>query len=211
MDSAEQQHLQRMYRIYQTVMQMCHDRHYIVTADELEQNLETFRAKVCTGNDLTPVRERMLCNFAYKDDPTKSILVMFATEVKVGVAPIRQMIEQMSTQSIQRGIIVVQDCLTSFARSTLAEAMPQFIIEEFKEAELLVNITRHTLVPKHEVLSDDDKIALLKQYKLKEAQLPRIHSTDPVARYLGLRRGQVVRITRQSETAGRYITYRLVL
>ena len=82
-------------------------------------------------------------------------------------------------------------------------------LELFFENELLINITKHVLVPQHEVLNDEEKRALLARYKLKDSQLPRVQKKDAVARYYGLTAGQVMKMTRPSETAGRYCTHRL--
>ena len=130
---------------------------------------------------------------------------------KVNIKLIRRYAERMKEENIQRAILVVPNELTPSARAVLTEMASKFLIESFREEELLVNITEHELVPKHVKLSVDEKDKLLKRYRVKESQLPRIQITDPIARYYGLRRGDVVKILRPSETAGRYVTYRLVM
>jgi len=112
----------------------------------------------------------------------------------------------MMKEGVKRAVLVVNGKLTNLAKQNFADVSADQTIEHFLENELLVDITEHELVPEHVVLSDEEKAALLARYKLKEAQLPRIQLGDPVARFLGMTRGQVVKIIRPSETAGRYVT-----
>ena len=121
-------------------------------------------------------------------------------------------LERMKDENVFRAVMVVQQGLTSFAKQALHNtAGSKYKVEQFLEKELLVNITEHILVPKHSLLTPKEKQALLQKYKLKETQLPRIQMKDAVSRYFGLNRGDVLKIERPSETAGRYITYRLVV
>ncbi|PON62275.1 DNA-directed RNA polymerase RPB5 subunit, eukaryote/virus [Parasponia andersonii] len=39
-----------------------------------------------------------------------------------------------------------------------------------QEEELLFNVTKHVLLPKHQVLTDEEKKALLEKYRVKQSQ-----------------------------------------
>ena len=72
------------------------------------------------------------------------------------------------------------------------------------------NILNHSAVPKHEILSDDEIEEIFKDVDYDISQLPKIRVNDPVSKAIGAKEGQVLKITRESETAGVFVTYRLV-
>lgn len=138
--------------------------------------------------------------------------MFFPVDEKVGVKPIKTYCQRMKEQNVKRAIIVVKQNLTPFAKSAIKELTQRnFRVEYFRDNELLVDITEHRLVPEHILLNAQEKREVLKRYGLKPSQLPKIQVYDPVARYLGMSHGEVVKIVRPSETAGRYITYRICI
>jgi DNA-directed RNA polymerase subunit H (RpoH/RPB5) len=81
--------------------------------------------------------------------------------------------------------------------------------EIFKIEELLINVSRHALVPKHIPIRNPDEIKkILQEYKSTPQQFPQILRTDMQARYLALKPGELVRILRPSPSAGTYEIYR---
>lgn len=73
------------------------------------------------------------------------------------------------------------------------------------------DIAKHDLVPKHELLNDAQREEMLKKFGISLRQIPRIIETDPVIKTLGAKPGDVVKITRKSDTAGEAIYYRIVI
>ena len=74
-----------------------------------------------------------------------------------------------------------------------------------------VEVIKHALVPRHEILSEKDKKEVLERFEVTENQLPRILISDPVVQMIGAKTGDVIRITRKSPTAGEAPYYRIVV
>jgi DNA-directed RNA polymerase I, II, and III subunit RPABC1 len=204
-----------LYRVRQTVFKMLRKRKYNISEEDYAMTREAFKTKFVdpsanSGDESQSLRELLTIQVQHVEDTDDQIFVFFPEDPKVGVQPVRKYCTRMKQHEATKGIIVVKEGITPFAKTAIDEMRPKYKLEHFKQIELLVDITEHELVPEHQVLNDEEKAKLLARYKLTESQLPRLQVNDPVARYFGLDRAQVVKIIRPSETAGRYVTYRIV-
>jgi DNA-directed RNA polymerase subunit H len=73
------------------------------------------------------------------------------------------------------------------------------------------DILKHKLVPDHAILSKTEANKIIKQLNIHQEQLPKIKVDDPVVKEISAKSGDVLKITRKSHTAGKFITYRLVI
>lgn len=137
----------------------------------------------------------------------KYIMHVLMSQSTIGISYIRELKEQVDAEEVQGGIIVGDGKYTYSARSTA----PEMSIELIPPSLPAFDIFEHNLVPRHEIVGDEDKIALVKKYHAEPYQFPWIKATDPIAIILGARPGDVVRIMQKSETAGKYDTYRYVV
>lgn len=73
-----------------------------------------------------------------------------------------------------------------------------------------INIQDHMLVPKHEIMTEQEISDEFSDVDYDYKNLPKIRSNDPVVKAIGAEPGNVLRITRESQTAGVFVTYRIV-
>lgn len=158
----------------------------------------------------------------YLTDPTPIVLNTNATTVFFALSKdvLKELLKDIKDVDLvekyetKNFIIVVTDMPSSSTTNTLMERDKILqanggMLQLFTTKELMYNPSKHVLVPKHEKLTEEQTKEILEKYMIKSrAQLPQIHRTDIMARWLGLRHGDVVRITRYNPTSGEYYYYR---
>jgi len=131
----------------------------------------------------------------------RSICAFMADTPKFNVNRVQEYISFMNQLDTNHGIIVYKDNATPMAKKVIDNSQ-DIIIELFTEEELQYNITKHRLVPKHERLSPEEAVAFKKSFGIK---FPSLLITDPVSRFYGYSRGDIIKVTRKDG-----IIYRIV-
>ncbi|XP_022638649.1 DNA-directed RNA polymerases II and IV subunit 5A [Vigna radiata var. radiata] len=183
-----EEEVSRLFRIRKTVMQMLRDRGYLVEDFEINVSKHEFKSKYGERKDLFIHKSK-------KDNSNDRIYVFFPNEATFNVGILNIYYNFMASTKVWRAILVTQMSLNHYFRKCINGLSSIFYLEVFQEAELLVNIKEHIL-PEHQILPEAEKKTLVEKYTVKEIQIPRVQVTDPVARYYGLKRGQVVKIIR---------------
>lgn len=71
--------------------------------------------------------------------------------------------------------------------------------------------TRHYLVPEHVLIRKEKVDELMAELGIKKDSLPKISKLDPAIKLLKPEKGDIVKIIRDSNTAGQAIYYRRVV
>jgi len=140
-------------------------------------------------------------------DGKKLLIWAIPTEGAVGVQYINQLKKAMKEAEVERGIIVTSGRYTQAANVNARKRGIELIPRIFPS----FNIFDHEAVPKHEILTVEEREKLLAEYKVQPYQLPRIKTSDPTLKAIGAKSGDIVRIIRKSPTAGEYVAYRYVV
>ena len=149
-----------LYRVRKTVFQLLRDRGYTVSDQSFNQALEDFK-KGFNGSreSLNMLFQKAECldqsqvssdTFAASEH---KILVFYPSEEKVGSNVIKQIATKMCELNVLQAIVILKGA-TTIARRELDSLHPCHI-ELFQQEELMVNITEHDLVPKHELLTTE--------------------------------------------------------
>ena len=106
-------------------------------------------------------------------------------------------------------IFIFKEKINNNNEKNIQDLLDGVSYELFPIKKLLFNITKHSYVPKHELVSTDETNKLMKKYSIKnKSQFPIILKSDPVARYYDFKPGQLIKIYRSSTATGESITYR---
>ncbi|XP_050385237.1 DNA-directed RNA polymerase V subunit 5C [Argentina anserina] len=195
----------RYYMSRRTVLEMLSDRGYSVPESELTRSLSEFQDAF--GQNPDP--ERLSICASLRSNSKNKIVVIFCGTEEIRKASARAIYANLMNKDISSLMLVLQTKINCFARKEL-ETYP-YKVETFHISELLVNVTKHVLHPKYEILTAQEKKNLLSKYKLEDKKLPLMLETDAFARYYGLEKGQVVKITYRGGAVGALRTYRCIV
>ncbi len=197
MDFQEQD---RLFKVRKTVLEMIEDRNIKIPVIDKNLTFEQFNVQYTANN---------IDIYINDEENNKKVYIHFYNSDKsFGKKTLSDLIINI-TEKYQDDSILIILILKDKENNLVSKELqkPNYKnVEIFIQQSLIFNITRHVLVPEHRVLTEEEE----KSLKFNKKELPTILKTDPVAKYYGMKTGQICRIKRPSTVSGFTYYYRVV-
>lgn len=164
-----------------TLKDMFHARGYDITKTE-KINYKTSMQNVLFGKDTSNKGGEVIVTFIIQ-------------EKKICIKHLRQLKENGIDDDTLHIIVSSLPC-TDLTKKEIRKLGLTKNIEMFIYKHLTLNITRHSLVPNHKLMSKDEENEMLKRFRIQRENLPIIRRTDPVAKFYKFPTNSVVKIQR---------------
>lgn len=111
---------------------------------------------------------------------------------------------------------VTKKAVKKVAKKTVKEKKPkaekvQRTKKKVRNESTETNLLKHSLIPLHEKITEKEIKELFEYHNITMKELPKILKNDPAIRHLEPKENDVIKITRNSLTAGKSIFYRGVI
>jgi len=140
-------------------------------------------------------------------DKENALIWCVPDEATIGITAVNKMQKAMKDAEVERGIIVTSGRYTHAVKQGAKKKGIELLPRTFPAFDLF----EHELMPRHEILPEEECKQLLEQYRVKPYQLPQIKASDPAVKAIGAKPGEILRVIRKSATAGEHIAYRYVV
>lgn len=210
--------MERFWRINRTLVQKLQDTHYYIndTEKKAAADLHAFEATFPNRDSMERIFTPLPNTVAATRTPN-GVLVCFAELVEdkkyIRVDDVRRLIMKMQDTGVTAAFFILNAALSSKGLDMLrsAQAPDTLRVVVFETRELMFNVTKHSRVPRHELLSSSQAHEWLVSSKLKRSQLPRVFESDPQCKYYDALSGDIIRVTRPSPTCGVFVHNVLVV
>jgi DNA-directed RNA polymerase subunit H (RpoH/RPB5) len=157
-----------------------------------------------------------------KEDETKICDVRYATISRQKLESFFDDISDENSENVE--VIVMVDVPIADAHHTVALKQYMKLMDDSGEKKrrklrvsffsiytIVINPMKHVLVPKHEIVPEDQHKQLMDSlYVISKSKFPEIKfHVDPIARCIGAVPGDIIKITRPSASSGESIMYRV--
>lgn len=203
-------------------IQMMKDRGYDVTSEEgiLSTTEEIFTNHYNNVSIQYSLPFRSLMTSVYqKPNSSETTVVYYAIPLgrtdQLNQETIAKFIEFVRAGKHSTAILITKVPLMSKPKTSI-KSIDEFKIQVFMDIELMFNVTKHKIVPRHEILPLEQEAPKMKELSvIKKSQFPYISVNDPVIKYYGWEIDRIVVIERNTifldTIARRKLFYRVII